>query len=472
MEAVTSAMEKLTTAMKGGAKEQVDTGGNLQDFMGHPLETNAQRSGGNLGGKVVRTGAGVTVTSNKDPDHPMRAVCWEAPRKIAVEQRPRPLITDPTDAVLRITSTAICGSDLHLYLGSAPGVQKGDILGHEFMGIVEAVGPEVRNVRPGDRVVASFDIACGKCRSCGHGAFSGCDSTNPSKDQEMMYGARTAGLFGYAHVTGGYEGGQADYVRVPFADVNLLHVPSDLPDNKLLFLSDIMSTAWFSTDLGQVGPGMNVAIWGAGPVGLLAAHCCQVRGADKVLLIDNHQYRLDHAAAKVPGLHTINFDKEKVKEVIERILPGGPDVCIEAVGFHYCKSMIHAAMVKTLMETDTADILNECIYCCRKGGAIACVGVYVGLVNGFNIGAFMEKGLTMKAGQTPVQKYWHQLLDMIKSGKLDPTIVITHEMPLEDAPHAYKIFNDKTDGCIKVVLKTGVGRSDMVGPPSGPPTTA
>ncbi|EFJ47484.1 hypothetical protein VOLCADRAFT_101983 [Volvox carteri f. nagariensis] len=373
----------------------------------------------------------------------MRAVCWEGPRSVVVEERPRPLITDPHDAVLRISSTAICGSDLHLYLGSAPGMQKGDILGHEFMGIVEAVGPEVRNVRPGDRVVACFDIACGSCRSCQRGAFSGCDVTNPSKDQEMLYGARTAGLFGYAHVTGGFEGGQADYVRVPFADNNLLHVPTDLTDDQVLFLSDIMSTAWFASELGEVGPGKTVAIWGAGPVGILAAHSCQVRGADKTILIDAQQYRLDHAVSKIPDLITINFGKEKVKEALERIVPGGPDVCVEAVGFHYCKSIAHAAMVKTMMETDTADILNELIYCCRKGGTIACVGVYVGLTNGFNIGAFMEKGLTLKAGQTPVQKYWHQLLDMVKTGKLDPTMVITHELPIEDAPHAYKMFNDK-----------------------------
>ncbi|GLC33166.1 hypothetical protein PLESTB_000363500 [Pleodorina starrii] len=471
MEAVTRAMEGLKTAVIGSGSEgktQVDTGGNLQDLMGHPLESNTQRSGGNLGGKVIRTSGGVTVTSNKDPDHTMRAVCWEGPRKIVVEERPRPMITDPHDAVVRVTSTAICGSDLHLYLGSAPGMQKGDILGHEFMGIVETVGPEVRNVRPGDRVVASFDIACGGCRSCGHGAFSSCDITNPSKDQEMLYGARTAGLFGYAHVTGGYEGGQADYVRVPFADHDLIHVPEDLPDNKVLFLSDIMSTAWFATELGEVGPGKTVAIWGAGPVGILAAHSSQVRGADKVILIDNQQYRLDHAATKLPGLLTINFGKEKVKEALEQVVPGGPDVCIEAVGFHYCKSTAHAAMVKTLMETDTADILNELIYCCRKGGTIACVGVYVGLTNGFNIGAFMEKGLTLKAGQTPVQKFWHKLLDMIKGGKLDPTIVITHELPVEDAPQAYKMFNDKTDGCIKVVLKTSMARSQATGPPSGP----
>ncbi|KAG2450469.1 hypothetical protein HYH02_004970 [Chlamydomonas schloesseri] len=438
-------------------------------------DTRTQRSGGNLGGKVIRTSGGVTVTSNKDPGHRMRAVTWHGPRHMALEERPRPLVTDPADAVLRVTSSAICGSDLHLFLGSAPGMQRGDVVGHEFMGFVEEVGPEVKHVKKGDRVVACFDIACGRCRSCSRGAFSGCDVTNPSKDQEMMYGARSAGLFGYAHVTGGYEGGQADYVRVPFADINLLHVPDDLPDNKLILLSDILSTAWFANELGAVGPGTCLAIWGAGPGGILAAHCAQVRGADRIILIDNQQYRLDHAAARIPGLHTINFDKEKasaaegwegVKPALERLVPGGPDVCIEAVGFHYCKTAAHAAMVKTLLETDTADILNELIYCCRKGGTIACIGVYVGLTNGFNIGALMEKGLTFKAGQTPVQKYWGHLLDLIKSGKLDPTIVITHELPLEDAPHAYKIFNDKTDGCIKVILKTG-----MSGEQQGPTTT-
>ncbi|KAG2440986.1 hypothetical protein HXX76_003839 [Chlamydomonas incerta] len=473
MAAISQGMSKLGAAVGlGGGRDddtraQVDTGGNLQDFMGHPFEKNTQRSGGNLGGKVVRTSGGVTVTSNKDPDRRMRAVTWHGPRQMVVEERPRPLITDPTDAVLRVTSSAVCGSDLHLYLGSAPGMQRGDVVGHEFMGFVEEVGPEVKHVKKGDRVVACFDIACGRCRSCSRGAFSGCDVTNSSKDQEMMYGARTAGLFGYAHVTGSYEGGQADFVRVPFggagADVNLLQVPSDIPDNKLLLLSDIMSTAWFATELGAVGPGTSVAIWGAGPGGILAAHSAQVRGARDIVLIDNQQYRLDHAAARIPGLTTINFGKEKVKPALERLFPGGPDVCIEAVGFHYCKSMAHAAMVKTLLETDTADILNELIYCCRKGGTIACIGVYVGLVNGFNIGAFMEKGLTLKAGQTPVQKYWGQLLEMVKSGKLDPTMVITHELPIEDAPRAYKIFNDKTDGCIKVVLKTGTTGSEPPG---------
>ncbi|KAG2493252.1 hypothetical protein HYH03_008390 [Edaphochlamys debaryana] len=421
MEAVHKAMEKLATAVGGGGDK-------------------TQYTGGNLGGKKIVTSHGVSVNADKDPDHTMRAVTWQGAKNIAVEERPRPLVTDPKDAVVRITSTAICGSDLHLYLGAATGMEKGDILGHEFMGIVEAVGPECTKVHVGDRVVASFDIACGECRSCSHKAYSSCDVTNPSKDQEMLYGHRTAGLFGYAHITGGYEGGQADYVRVPFADFNLLHLPSDLPDNKLLLLSDILTTAWFSTDLGEVGPGKTVAIWGAGPGGILAAHCSQVRGADKIILIDNQQYRLDHAASKIKGLETINFDKEKVKTAIERILPGGPDVCIEAVGFHYCKSLHHAVMM--------------------KGGTIACIGVYVGRVNGFNIGGLMEKGLTLKAGQTPVQKYWTQLLDMVRSGKLDPTLVITHEMPLEDAPHAYKIFNDKADGCIKVVLKTGAAKPE------------
>lgn len=274
----------------------------------------------------------------------------------------------------------------------------------QFIGIVEAVGPEVTSLAPGDRVVTSFDIACGACAYCAHADFSGCDNTNPSKEQEALYGHHTSGIFGYSHLTGGYPGGQADYVRVPLADVNCLKLPpaSEVPDDRVVLLSDVLPTAWHACELGRVGPGDAVAVWGAGPVGILAAHCAQARGAARVILIDCEQYRLDYASARLPGLETINFKERKTLDALHDMFKDdrytGPDVCIEAVGFHYTQTWIHWLEMALKLENDPSETLNELIYACRKGGRLAVVGVYLGYANHFNIGAFMEKGLSMGAG--------------------------------------------------------------------------
>ncbi|KAJ9512844.1 hypothetical protein QJQ45_029180, partial [Haematococcus lacustris] len=383
----------------------------LGDMAGHPFQTNPQtdtskvtKADNPTGTSVVRGEIQaqamaqrhlvtnevshtfqVTVNAKKHEElPPMKAVCWYGKRDVRVVDRPRPAITD----------------------------SKGDILGHEFMGVVDEVGPDVKNHKKGDRVVVCFDIACGSCAYCHKGLHSSCSTTNPSGDQEALYGLKSGGFFGYSHLTGGYEGGQAEYVRVPMADVNCLAVPEGMPDEKVILLSDILGTAWHANEMGEVGPGKNVAIWGAGPVGILAAHCAFERGAGRVILIDKEVYRLEYAAKKVPGVETLDYSKKKVDAELRAMFGDlqGPDVCIEAVGFHYAKTMLHMIEQKLMLETDPADVLNELIRCCRKGGVISIVGVYAGFTNHFNIGAFMEKALTMRGGQTPVQKYWHLLL--------------------------------------------------------------
>lgn len=338
-------------------------------------------------------------------------------------------------------------------------------MGHEFMGIIREVGPEVQKFKVGDRVVACFDIACGKCFYCKHQWYSVCDKTNPedtvyTKTMDNMYGHRLCGIYGYSHLTGGFPGGQAEYVRVPIADMNLLKVPDDMKDEQVLFLSDILPTAWHANEMGEVGKGDTVAIWGCGPVGILAAHCAFARGAKRVIMVDNVQYRLDYAKKKLKGnLDTINFNKRSPKEAIDELVgPNGVDVGIEAVGQHYTKKWSSTIEMSLMLEMDPSDMLNEIITCVRKAGRISIVGVYIGYTNHFNIGGFMEMSLTMRGGQTHVQRYWEDLLGMVREGKLDPTIVITHELPLEKAPYGYKIFNDKEDDCVKVVLKPRIGR--------------
>lgn len=386
-----------------------------------------------------------------------KATEWQGKKTIQVNDHALPLLTDQHDVMLKITATAICGSDLHLYLNAMPGMKKGDVLGHEFMGVVEEVGSAVTKFKKGDRAVASFELGCGQCVFCKHDQFSSCDTTNPSTQQGDLYGDRTAGFHGYSHLTGGFDGGQAEHARVPFGDLNLIKVPSDLSDNQVLFLSDILATGWHATELGNVHDGDSVAIWGCGPVGILAAQCAHIRGAKQIIMIDNQQYRLDFAKSKLSYLQLLNFDDTKdVVKSLKEMTGHGPDVCIEAVGFHYTKTLADKIQMALMLETDPASMLNEMIMACKKRGRLSIVGVYAATVNGLNIGAFMEKGLSMAAGQTPVQAYWFKLLDLIKEGKLTPEMVITHELPLTEAAHGYKIFNDKTDNCVKVVLKPGM----------------
>jgi len=406
---------------------------------------------------------------NHDTTGPkMKTVQWYGSKDMRVIEEFRPMVTDPEDVVIKVTSAAICGSDLHLYGGFMPGMKKGDIMGHENMGIVESVGPDVKSLKAGDRVVVAFDIACNHCTYCKKGAFSGCDNTNPSKEQEALYGHHTAGLFGYSHLTGGYPGGQAEFLRVPLADTNCLKIKEDaaeLSDDKLILISDVLATAWHANELGSVQSGDDVAIWGAGPVGILTAHCAQARGAARVVLIDQDDFRLNFARKKLPGIETINFNEKKTLDALHDMFQDeqgryvGVDVAIEAVGFHYANSWLHKIEMALKMENDPSETLNELIYAVRKAGRISVVGVYSGYCNHLNIGAFMEKGLTMAAGQTPVQKYWKKLLKMVRDGSLDPTMVITHHLPLEKAPAAYKMFDEKDDGCVKVILKPSTAAS-------------
>jgi threonine dehydrogenase-like Zn-dependent dehydrogenase len=382
----------------------------------------------------------------------MKAVEWFASTDVRVVDRPRPMITDHQDAIIRITSTTVCGSDLHLYHNEVPGMERGDVMGHEFMGFVEAIGPEVKNLKIGDRVVVGFPIACGKCWYCKNGHFTCCDCTNPSKEMEKLYGHRISGMFGYSHLTGGYDGGQAEYARVPYADVNCLHVPSEVPDEKLLFLSDVVCTGWHATECGKVSPGQTVVVWGCGPVGLMALMWAKFKGANRIIGIDAVPFRLEMAREKL-GAEVINFAERDVLQALKEMVPGGPDVCIDAVGFRFPKSLLHKMQRALKLETDAPSVLEEMIMACRKAGYIGIVGDYFAYTNQYPIGAFMEKGLNMSGGQAPVQRYWKQLLGYIESGKVDPSFIITHRMPLEEAREAYKIFDTKEDNAIKILLK-------------------
>jgi threonine dehydrogenase-like Zn-dependent dehydrogenase len=397
-----------------------------------------------------------TIKPKEDPDRKMMACEWHGTSSVKLALRPRPLVTDTTDALIRVTSTTICGSDLHLYLNEIPGVRPlevGDILGHEFMGIVEDVGPNVTNIKKGDRVVSSFAIADGTCRFCKAGRPSMCDTTNPSGQQEALYGQRTAGLFGYSHLTGGYHGGQAEYVRVPFADTNLLKVPASGADEKYLFLSDIICTGWHGVDLGRVGEDefKTVAVWGCGPVGLMAIKLAFIRGAQKVFAIDHIPYRLE--AAQKLGATTLNFeDGTNIGERLLQICPEGIDTCIDCAGFRFPSTISHKIQRALKLETDTLDIVQQMIMAARKGGYVVLIGDYFNIGNGFPIGSFMEKGLTMTGGQSWPQTYWKTLLPMIEDGRLDPSFVISHKMPLSKIEEAYRIFSNCEDGALKIVL--------------------
>jgi threonine dehydrogenase-like Zn-dependent dehydrogenase len=398
------------------------------------------------------------IVPRKDPSKTMTAVEWHGDQDMRVVVRPRPMITEPNDVLVRVTTTTICGSDLHLYHHEVSAMQRGDVLGHEFMGIIEDVGSEVKNIKKGDRVVVSAVISCGQCNYCKLGYMSCCDCTNPSKEMEELYGHDISGIFGYSHLTGGYDGGQAEYVRVPYGDVNCLKITSNIPDEKVLFLSDIACTGWHAVDLAGVGKGHRVAIWGLGPVGLMAAMWAKFRGAEEIYGIDAIPARLDKAAQI--GVRTIDFSKEDVVSAIKRMCPGGPDVSIDAAGFRFPKSLLHRMERAMRIESDAPDILAECITCTRKHGVVSVVGDYFYHANAFPIGAFMEKALTMRSGQVFVQKYWKELLRYIEEGKVDPTFVITHRMPLEKASDAYRMFDRKEDGAIKIILKpSGLAQS-------------
>jgi threonine dehydrogenase-like Zn-dependent dehydrogenase len=390
------------------------------------------------------------IHPNTDPNKSMRAAEWMGKDTIQVVNRQKPLVTEPADAVIRITSATLCGSDLHLYHHQYSGMDKHDIIGHESMGIVERVGPDVKDIKAGDRVIVSPVIADGTCDYCKRGQFDACDTTNPSKLMEAAIGHRCAGLLGYGHLTGGYDGIFAEYVRVPYADVNLLKVPDHLHDEKVFSLADSLTTAWHANELAEVEEGKTVVIWGCGPVGLYTAMWAKFRKAGRIISIDCVPYRLD--MAKKLGCETVNFEEVDVVKTIQQMVPGGPDICIEAVGFRFPKSILHKIERAVRLETDAPDIITECITLVRKGGNVAIIGDYYGLTNHFPIGALFEKGITLRAGIVPVQKYWRQLLEYIDQGKVDPSCIVTHHMPLESIAEAYKMFDEKEKGAIKIII--------------------
>jgi threonine dehydrogenase-like Zn-dependent dehydrogenase len=389
----------------------------------------------------------------------MKANCWFGTKDVRIREVPDPKILNSRDAIIRITSTAICGSDLHLYNNLIPTMQKGDILGHEFMGEVVEVGPAVKNLQVGDRVVVAFPIACGVCAACEAEAYSLCENSNPNAGMaEKLMGHSPAGIFGYSHMTGGFAGGQAEYVRVPFADVGTIKVPPELPDEKVLFLSDILPTGYMAAEMCGITPGDTVAVWGCGPVGLFAIASAFMLGAERVIAIDRFEYRLALARDRAKA-ETINYEEQDVFHTLMDMTGGrGPDHCIDAVGSEAHKPGLlfqyDNMMQKVKMESDRPVALREAILCCRNGGTVSVVGVYGGFIDKFPMGSVMNRSLTIKSGQTHVQRYMKPLLDRIQRGDIDPSFVITHTMPLDEAPDGYRIFCDKLDNCEKIVLKT------------------
>jgi len=388
----------------------------------------------------------------------MKANCYHAKHELRVEEVPDPEILNPRDAIVRITSTAICGSDLHLYNGFVPGMLDGDILGHEFMGEVVETGREVRKLKAGDRIVVPFPISCGNCWYCREGLFSLCDNSNPNASMaEKMWGYSPAGVYGYSHLLGGYAGGQAQYARVPFADVDHIKVPGDLPDEKVLFLSDIFPTGYMAAENCNIKQGDVIAVWGCGPVGQFAIKSAYLLGADRVIAIDRFPERLRMAREKA-GAETINYEQLNVLEALDEMTGGrGPDACIDAVGMEAHAPGVYGLYDRVkqaaMLETDRPIALREAILACRKGGTVSVPGVYGGFLDKIPFGAAMNKALTIKTGQTHVQRYMQPLLERIQKGEIDPSFVITHQMPLDEAPEAYRMFRDKQDECIKVVLK-------------------
>jgi threonine dehydrogenase-like Zn-dependent dehydrogenase len=391
----------------------------------------------------------------------MRANCWYGKKDVRVEQVPDPKILNRRDAIVKITSTAICGSDLHLYNGFMPTMVKGDILGHEFMGEIVETGPDVHDRKVGDRVVVSFPISCGNCFFCKQELFSLCENSNPNAWMaEKLFGHSPCGIFGYSHLTGGFAGGQSEYARVPFADVGTLKIPEGLSDEQVLFLSDIFPTGYMGAEMCNIQPGDTVAVWGCGPVGQFAMASAYLLGAERVIGIDRFPERL-RMAREGAKADTINYEQANVYETLMEMTGGrGPDACIDAVGleahgagahgFEYAYDRVKQALGA---ETDRPIALREAIMCCRNAGTVSVIGVYGGIIDKFPMGSFMNRSLTMKTGQCHVQRYWKKLLGHVQNGDIDPSFVITHRMRLDDAAQGFDIFNNKEDECIKIVLK-------------------
>jgi threonine dehydrogenase-like Zn-dependent dehydrogenase len=389
----------------------------------------------------------------------MKANCWIGKKHVRVEDVPDPQILNRGDAVIRVTSTAICGSDLHLYNGFVPTMERGDVLGHEFMGEVMEVGSDVKKLRVGDRVVVPFPIACGACQQCRSENYSLCENSNPNAWMaEKLWGHSPAGLFGYSHLLGGFAGGQAEYVRVPFADVGPLKVPSTLSDERVLFLSDIFPTGYMAAEMCNIRPGDVIAVWGAGPVGLFAMKSARLLGAERVIAIDRLAYRLDLALRNDCATEIINYEQADVYDALLAATAGrGPDACIDAVGLeahgHGPLFALDRAKQLARVQLDRPLALRQAIRCCKNGGTISIAGVYGGFIDKFPIGAIVNRALTLRAGQCHVQRYMQPLLQRIERGEIDPSFVITHRLPLSEAARGFEMFLEKTDGCEKVVLQ-------------------
>jgi threonine dehydrogenase-like Zn-dependent dehydrogenase len=388
----------------------------------------------------------------------MKALCWHGKHDIRCDTVPDPTIQDAGDVIIKVTSCAICGSDLHIYDGVIPGMESGDVLGHETMGEVVEVGGEVSKLKVGDRVVIPFTISCGECFFCKRGFFSGCERSNPNrKTAEKLWGHSPAGLFGYSHILGGFPGGQAEYLRVPYADVGPIKVPESLTDDQVLFLSDIFPTGYMAADNCNIQPGDTIAVWGCGPVGLFAIRSAFMLGAERVIAIDTVPDRL--VMAREAGAITVDFKEDDVYERIQDLTGGrGADACIDAVGTEAdatgsADSVIDRIKVATFMGTDRPHVLRQAIHCCRNFGTVSIVGVYGGFLDKIPMGSAINRGLTFRMAQTPVQFYLPKLLERVENGEIDPSFVITHHASLEDGPDMYKTFRDKQDGCVKVVLK-------------------
>jgi threonine dehydrogenase-like Zn-dependent dehydrogenase len=387
----------------------------------------------------------------------MRAVCWHGVHEVRVEQVPDPALLNPRDAIVRVTSTAICGSDLHLYDGYIPTMFRGDILGHEFMGEVVEVGPGITNLRVGDRVVVPFPIACGSCFFCERDMFSLCENSNPNAPlAEKMWGHSPAGIFGYSHLLGGYAGGQAEYVRVPFADVGPLKVPPTLADEQVLFLSDVLPTGYMAAENCSIHPGDTIAVWGCGPVGLFAIASAMLLGAGRVIAIDRFPERLRKAESI--GAEPLDYESTDVQDALQAMTGGrGPDACIDAVGMeahlHGFVGAYDRAKQAMKLSTERPGVLRQAIQACRKGGTVSVPGVYGGFVDKLPFGAIVNKAITIKSGQTHVQRYMRPLLERIERGEFDPSFIVSHRLSLDEAPRGYELFKNKEEECTKVVLK-------------------
>ncbi|KAF2737142.1 GroES-like protein [Polyplosphaeria fusca] len=411
---------------------------------------------------------------SKEWQHPtekMKALAWMGKNKVEIVEVPKPAVIEPRDVIVKVTGSTVCGSDLHLLHGVVVELQKGDILGHEFCGVVEEVGSDVTKLQKGQRVVASFQIACGECYYCKQKLSSQCERTNSNTIENAMYGGRTAGMFGYSHFTGGFAGGQSEYTRVPYGDVNLLPLPDDVPDEKGLFLSDVLATSWHAVVDTGVKKGDTVAIWGAGPIGQMAADFSLINGASRVIMIDAN-WRLEYVKDRYPNIETIDFSKlgkgESVTSKLKEMCDGrGPNISIECAAGEYAKGWAHYFEMMLGLETDTSELVNEMITSTRNFGSCGITGVYVGFTNHFNIGSLMERGIRLIGnGQAPVHLYWESLLKMIQEGKIDPMKMVSHRVRLEDLDKVYYKFDAKEDGMQKVYVETRFSQPAAQGSPS------